>query len=712
MRRVFQFVLALALLLLSGCNRDIVPSEQESTYNTYKVAVMLPMGDEGYRQGFERISGWFQENFDRAQAGLSAKVGLELVTFDEPDDAPDSYFTGKAEEIAVDSSFVLFIGPSSSRHASLMAPAMYKASKQMITLSVTSGELMRAYAGKNFMWCLCESDITQCEVLLTKAFSYGARKISLIADDELYGGTFREWLPFQTLEMGMKTVGVYTADEAEKAFSDGSECVICAPENFTAVRSILEKYSRLDRDSAPRLLFSDVAFDAALPQLGEMAEMVEGVSPYADPASGFEIAYQTRYSGTPTAIEGQLYDALMIAGMALQFVESFPHGDTDVASLMYMAISSCLDKLDNQGDPCKHLLSWNYDGMATLLRAPIYYDVAGVTGELDYDMSSRIAPTQSIYCHWLLSGGSFVTLDFLSTSGTHRTSPATNSWEWHASVVQIYDEDMERLQYPELTDRWAVLVSASKGWYNYRHFSDVLDMYQLLRQNGYDDDHIILIASDDALNDPRNVWEGKIVNEEWGHNLYEEVVLDYHTDTLKAGDIYDILLGNSSDHLPVVLDSGAGSNVFFYWTGHGTFGNFLWKDADERISSSGLHDVLAQMSEKKRFRKMLFCAEPCYSGSVVSCVDGIDGVMGLCSSNGDESSFADNYSPNLGVWLCDRFTNIMVSSLRDDPSVSYRDLYVRLVNETIGSHVNIFNNRRFDNIYLSSPEEFIVNSNL
>ena len=55
-----------------------------------------------------------------------------------------------------------------------------------------------------------------------------------------------------------------------------------------------------------------------------------------------------------------------------------------------------------------------------------------------------------------------------------------------------------------MPDQYAVLVHGSQGFANYRHLADVLSVYQLLRKNGFDDDHIILIIDKALANDTQN----------------------------------------------------------------------------------------------------------------------------------------------------------------------------------------------------------------
>ena len=43
---------------------------------------------------------------------------------------------------------------------------------------------------------LTETDIAQCEVLLSKAMTYGAKRVALLAKEDVYGQTFIDWFAF------------------------------------------------------------------------------------------------------------------------------------------------------------------------------------------------------------------------------------------------------------------------------------------------------------------------------------------------------------------------------------------------------------------------------------------------------------------------------------------------------------------------------------
>jgi glycosylphosphatidylinositol transamidase (GPIT) subunit GPI8 len=129
------------------------------------------------------------------------------------------------------------------------------------------------------------------------------------------------------------------------------------------------------------------------------------------------------------------------------------------------------------------------------------------------------------------------------------------------------------LTYPALDDRWALLIAASKGWANYRFQADVFAMYQLLKQHGYDDDHIVLICEDDVARHTNNPHPGELRISDTGANVYDAAAIDYRLSDLTPADIGAILQGRASDCLPKVLAPDADDNVLVFWSSHGSPGS-------------------------------------------------------------------------------------------------------------------------------------------
>jgi len=62
------------------------------------------------------------------------------------------------------------------------------------------------------------------------------------------------------------------------------------------------------------------------------------------------------------------------------------------------------------------------------------------------------------------------------------------------------------------TNNWAVLVDASRFWFNYRHVANVLSMYRSVKRLGIPDSQIILMVADDMACNPRNPHPATVYN--------------------------------------------------------------------------------------------------------------------------------------------------------------------------------------------------------
>ena len=100
----------------------------------------------------------------------------------------------------------------------------------------------------------------------------------------------------------------------------------------------------------------------------------------------------------------------------------------------------------------------------------------------------------------------------------------------------------------------------------------------------------------------------------------------------------------------------------------------------------------------KKYMSMLICAEPCFSGSVIKAIEGIPLVLGITAADDNESSYADNFSNELGVWMCDRFTSNLMHIYERSPYKNLFDIYKELNTLTLGSHVQVYNSEMFYNL--------------
>src|SRR5574344_205494 len=690
----------------------------------YKIAIVLPINENsGYKERFEQTVNWALTNLQKAQksflieSGDSTAVDMQFEWYDE--DSED--LSNLSVELANREDIFLVIGPLQNKNIDIMAPAFANANKPLIVPSGSSEEIIRKYsvgtAGvqykKPFLWSLSETDVSQCEALLAKAWEGHAESIGLLTSDDVYGKTFFDWIPFISSELGMnvKSIEQYKGidDIREKAttvLGSNVDCVICVTGNLNETRQVLEVRQRLGNKS-PRILFSNGALSSYLLKMGNLSEGAEGVAQYADPSTGFQIAYEERFGVSPAGVEAQLYDAVLLAGFA-----AFANKATGMKD-----INDIIRQMTSVGT--NFIKVWNELGLRSLiylLRQGQFMKLIGASGLLQFDKEAYTSLIRSAYVHWMVYEQKLISIDYLSTDGDYRTEATLASWNWQAKQQQPILTHNVDLHYRSMIAKWAVLVQGSNEWKNYRHQADVLNMYQFLKRNGYDDDHIILIISDDIANNPNNEYPGEVRTNYRNENLYQNLSVDYSTDTISVDDVKNIMMGNSSSHLPKVLNTDDQSNVLVFWSGHGSRASssnsmkngFICRDTQECLDENSIKTLLTNMYTSKRFRKMLLLFELCYSENMIKQAEGIPGILCFSSACDNEQSFADFYSIDLLTWMSDRFSNNIVTFLNKNEHATFKELYTYLSAHTLGSHVRIANAENFGNLYTTTFDEFTL----
>lgn len=699
---VYKIVVILCVILLWGCS-DNEPSQStdHKIWEEKTVAVILPM-EKGLDEHWKRTLRMFSANFERAFKNQDSGVRLRFEYFDESTtDIPKL-----AEKLALDDDIYAVIGGLYSSNAAILASELTMVGKTFFTLATTE-QLVRAYASSGYLWAMTETDITQCEVLLSKVINYGGKKVALLVkENDSYGQTFIDWFAFQAGELGLENAGCYgySSDNLEaisrEAIQSGAEYLICVPSDVEDIGPMIKVHhdEGLKGISVPRILFSDTAYGTdVLESYGESAEGIEGVAFGADPESGFDVSYRTFFNTDPTVGEAQVYDAAMLLGYAAWF-QCFNPDLTLQKSLRAIVSGEDL----NMG-------SWRREDMGLVIDAlangKLPY-VRGASGHLRFDSKVFTNVLATTYYNFKVYNGQYIILDYNTSDGGNRTDATLAGWNWKASQMQDFNNGGD-LSYPEHKGNWALLVASSKGWSNYRHQADVLAIYQQLKLAGYPDDHIILIAEDDIANNVANPNQGVMQVSLGGENVYENVEIDYCMSSLEAKDILAILNGEKSERLPVVIDSSENDNIFVFWSGHGTPGAMCWNDEPYGIIGEQLAAGLRKMNERKCYRKLLMMVEACFSGGVMKQCEGVPGMLFITAANGDETSKADVFNGDMKVWMSNRFTSTFIEQITENKGVAMRDLYYRLFINTVGSHVMVYNAANYGNLYSANMSEFL-----
>lgn len=694
-------VLFCLLCLLTGCssstNEEPVVEPDIPKATLYKVAVIMPLSDASAKEKCERTVAWAQETIYGLLTGDKNNVQLDIEWYNEDTENMERL----ARRLAYREDLYAIIGPYASQNVEIIARECAVSHKPLIAPTASSSDLVRLYAQEGFFWSLVETDISQCETLLSIALEEGCQKVSLIASNDIYGQTFTDWFAFQANELGMSVDKVlkyepeHLTETMQDALSTSPEALICVPGKPEDVKKMLEQY---DKNGSTRLIFSDNAFQTSVIEAcGDLAENIEGVGTCANPETGFDIAYNVRFGEEPTW-EAYLYDATFLTLMAAFDLQV--NGGTDLnASMRKMTVFN-EGSYDQQGAWMPGLLWINILGVQT----HNYICLNGASGLLAFDENVYTNVLHSTYCHWLIYRKQFLTLDYHTTDGSHRTNANLASWNWKKEKEQEFDSSLKEPEYPPLQSKWAVIIAASRGWSNYRHQADALSFYQLLKQQGYDDDHIVLIEEDDIANNPSNFDPGKIYISPDGVDVYEGAVIDYKLSELTPADLTDIFCGNRSERLPHVISPDEHDNVLVFWSGHGMQGSMLWGDTDS-FSYEMAKELLDKLHQQRKYRKMLWFVEACYAGSVAKACEGIPGIICMTAAGEWETSKPD--IPYKSVWLSNRFTYSLLSELTRQPDITLRELYYSLFRTTIGSHVQIYNEKSYGSVYRNSMKEYL-----
>ena len=715
--RIKQLFILILTFLVCSCEKSSlkqVDLQGPSEWITAKVAVVLPLsGEDSDKVRYERISKMFEKNAIKAQHGLTKGIKLELEWFDE-----NSLDIRKfANELYYRDDIVALIGPLKDENVDIIASVIYNKGIPMFVMTSSEGLVRRYSAGsagvlvkEPFLWSLSETDIIQTHIILAKAGSMDIKRISLISADNDYGNTFNKWIPHYAGEMKLEILDKvqYSGmqelkEEFTRICNSETEVVICALNDADDAKVVLEIAN--SNPTSPKIYFTGSALTSSLLKQGTITEGAEGFSMYPSPYTGFHEAYQSRFGELPMLIDAQLYDSFLCTLISFARCH-YSGGKISMNEAMAELSDLPLTKEEGlheslfweQGTPV-----WDYAALREAVLEPIRkgqlpeLSVVGAMGNLKFASDSYTSLAKGTYISWMIHNGKSIPLDFIEEEGS-KYSSYIFGYDWKIFMEKLENGSNSKYERSLHLGNKAVLICGSEGWYNYRHQADLLHVYNTLKKGHFTDDDIILIMRDDIAFHPKNPHQGVVRVSPKGENLYRDVVIDYRADTLTTRDIEDILIGNKSERLSTVLESADSVNVLLYWTGHGTNKSFTWMESGEKFTDEQLGATVRKMYEKKMYQSMLICAEPCFSGSVVKAIEGTPLVLGFSAASDSESSYADNFNSELGVWMCDRFTYNLMRIYKDFVYLNLLNTYKELNISTLGSHVQVFNTDEFYNL--------------
>ena len=744
-------------MLVTSCSEhdgstDIASKPRTVTIN---VDVILP---EAIRQQWQNSIDWAQENIAMAQNKQKNQVRLNLRYHDEDTEDLDNLAYQLTHPGEADDTCHAIIGPYHSDNA--MDVLKYARQKRLpvVMPTCTSAELQRMNARNTYAWFLTESDLTQCEIMLSIAHAMDATDVALIYSDDTYGNSFKDWFPYFATEQELHIINdgstTFKSGDDIRDFltrisrnCNGEKVFLCVAlsgsKDYYDIGEQLKRFcfSAPDDIYCPLfyLIYADTSLDKDFLDIWDDQSYFDyGICPSGSMNYGFPQAYEGRFGRRPYNGDAQIYDALSIiaAGAARQIAspdECLINGspvvyyekpyEPGLTDYMRSVVSS------TKGMPTE----WSVNGLATAfseIAAGRDIDMDGATGNLFFDQDSHTKILNTTYMVWSLNEGNpsddkVFPLLYLSTSGSANDASTTQFWQLEKRWKQQFEDDDIGHNLGEVEDRWAVVISPSTTWGNYRHQADAFAMYQTLRNHGYDDDHIVLIVEDNLANDSRNVFPGEIFVERSNDpnntdilvndNVHKDAVVDYHFSQLEPDDLADIMTGRASERLPHVIHSTDKSNVLFFWSGHGgSREGPLWgnEDASKYFGTDRIRNIVTLMSgesgdSERLYRRMLFAIETCYSGKWGEALSGLPDLLVLTAASPNETSKADVHDRDLGVYLSNAFARTFRREVNADNNITIYELYKQLSRTTTGSHVTIYNNKYYGSVYDETMKEFL-----
>jgi phosphatidylinositol glycan class K len=219
----------------------------------------------------------------------------------------------------------------------------------------------------------------------------------------------------------------------------------------------------------------------------------------------------------------------------------------------------------------------------------------------------------------------------------------------------------------------AVLIDTSRLWTNYRHSSNVLSFYTVLRDLGFPDDRISMFLNGDVACSSLNTEAGTVFHTR-GHNLYSNLYSDIKGDEISRDSIARLLKGKHRPFTPRArrLMLSEESRLFVFLTGHSGIGFAKIQDLEE-YSAADISATLHEMSELGRYHQMLWVADTCRAASIHNSFYSPN-IMALGSSAERQSSYSRHGDNQLGVSIVDRFSyhaeSFLNSTLRNRKNLS------------------------------------------
>ena len=215
------------------------------------------------------------------------------------------------------------------------------------------------------------------------------------------------------------------------------------------------------------------------------------------------------------------------------------------------------------------------------------------------------------------------------------------------------------------SEKYAILFAGSKGWDNYRHQADVFYMYKILKDRGFEDDHISLWAYNDIVNNVENPYMGQVYHTLDNQDIYPgDQAIDFIGENLTASRFIRYLK---------MLNTTTDDDLFIFYNDHGS-PNYLSCPVGVPISAYQLANTFYVMEKLKKYRRIFFLVEACYSGTIGDALKS-NNISIITASTSSQSSYSYIYHRYAENYMSNEFSAFIMSEIENNPSHTIRSLH-------------------------------------
>lgn len=237
-----------------------------------------------------------------------------------------------------------------------------------------------------------------------------------------------------------------------------------------------------------------------------------------------------------------------------------------------------------------------------------------------------------------------------------------------------------------IAKNYAILLNSSRGFCNYRHMANVYVFCNILKNNGFQDDEMIILSYENQIEDLRNV-SGSLVH------LDDDWTIPYFPFS-PTGSTFEALLNAIEGNNRKLMHADESSNILIYLCGHGNetflkFGNMYFMTKNDLMSR-----VLRLVS---RVNKVLLILDTCQAEALVDRHELPDNLFILTTSREGEPSISSFSSSLLSVNVVDNFPYFFLKRVDEglDEDTRLIDLFSSLDINLLGSNLEFDARKEF-----------------